>query len=141
MKASCSIDVSPLATPRVPCGRAPQLVKGLWDKLFGSKGYVSKPLFETLFAQHLQFITKLRKNMRNQLMPWLDKILLRKRTIIETVHDQLKNIPQIEHTRQRSFINCLVNLVAGPIAYTFREKKPSLGLCTQEKPALPLAIF
>jgi len=61
----------------------PKLVKGLWGKLFADKGYLSQPLFETLFAQHLQFITKLRKNMRNQLVPWLDKILLRKRAIIE----------------------------------------------------------
>jgi len=79
--------------------------------------------------------------MRNQLVPWLDKILLRKRALIETVNDQLKNISQVEHTRHRSFSNCLVNLVAGLIAYTFREKKPSLGLRAHEKQAFPLAIF
>lgn len=123
---------------RTPVGK---LAKGLWGKLVGDKGYVSQPLFETLLAQHLQFITKLRKNMRNQLVPWLDKILLRKRALIETVNDQLKNISQIEHTRHRSFINCLVNLVAGLIAYTFREKKPSLGLRAHAKQAFPLAIF
>lgn len=123
---------------RTPVGK---LVKGLWGKLVGDKGYLSQPLFEMLFAQHLQFITKLRKNMRNQLMPWLDKILLRKRAIIETVNDQLKNISQIEHTRHRSFINCLGNLVAGLIAYTFREKKPSLGLRVHDQHSFPLAIF
>jgi len=123
---------------RVPVGK---LVKGLWGKLVGDKGYVAQPLFEMLFAQHLQFITKLRKNMRNQLVPWLDKILLRKRALIETVNDQLKNISQVEHTRHRSFSNCLVNLVAGLIAYTFREKKPSLGLRAHAKQAFPLAIF
>ena len=123
---------------RTPVGK---LAKGLWGKLVGDKGYVSQPLFETLLAQHLQFITKLRKNMRNQLMPWLDKILLRKRALIETVNDQLKNISQVEHTRHRSFSNCLVNLVAGLIAYTFREKKPSLGLRAHQKQAFPLAIF
>jgi len=79
--------------------------------------------------------------MRNQLMPWLDKILLRKRAIIETVYDQLKNISQIEHTRHRSFINCLGNLVAGLIAYTFREKKPSLGLRAHAQRAFSLPIF
>ncbi|CAN5585765.1 hypothetical protein BH10CHL1_BH10CHL1_14840 [soil metagenome] len=79
--------------------------------------------------------------MRNQLVPWLDKILLRKCAIIETVNDQLKNISQIEYTRRRSFINCLGNLVASLIAYTYREKKPSLGLRPQQHMASPLAVF
>ena len=89
------------------------LVKGLWGKLFGDKGYISQPLFEMLFAQNLHLVNKLRKKMRNQLMPWLDKLLLRKRALIETVIDQLKNISQIEHPRHRSFVNCLVTLLAG----------------------------
>jgi DDE family transposase len=118
-----------------------QLVKGLWGKLFGDKGYVSQPLFEMLFAHNLHLVTKLRKKMRNQLLPWLDKLLLRKRALIETVTDQLKNISQIEHTRHRSFVNCLVNLLAGLIAYTYREKKPSLHLRVDDlQLALPLAI-
>ena len=130
-------------TPANTDDRTPvlQLVKGLWGKLFGDKGYLGQTLFETLFAQNLQLVTKLRKNMRNQLLPYLDKILLRKRVIIETVIDQLKNISQIEHTRHRSFVNCLVNLVAGLIAYTYREKKPSLGLRPLDQLALPAAIF
>jgi hypothetical protein len=118
-----------------------KLVKGLWGKLFGDKGYLSQTLFKTLFAQQLHLVTKLRKKMHNQLLPWVDKILLRKRAIIETVTDQLKNISQIEHTRHRSFVNCLVNLVAGLIAYTYREKKPSLGLRFQDQLALPDAVF
>ena len=130
-------------TPANTDDRTPvlQLVKGLWGKLFGDKGYLGQTLFETLFAQNLQLVTKLRKNMRNQFLPYLDKILLRKRVIIETVIDQLKNISQIEHTRHRSFVNCLVNLVAGLIAYTYREKKPSLGLRPLDQLALPAAIF
>jgi len=64
--------------------------------------------------------------MANKLMPWMDKILLRKRAIIESIHDELKNMCQIEHTRHRSPINFLVNLLSGLIAYTFFPKKPSI---------------
>jgi hypothetical protein len=111
---------------RVP---VPQLAKSLFGKLFGDKGYLSQALFLQLFTQHaLQLITKLRKNMKNRLMLLEDKILLRKRAIIESINDQLKNISQIEHTRHRSPRNFLVNLFAGLIAYCLQPKKPSLGL-------------
>ena len=66
--------------------------------------------------------------MKNSLMDIRDKIILRKRAIIETINDQLKNICQIEHTRHRSFENFIGNLVAGLIAYNFFPKKPSLNL-------------
>ena len=57
-----------------------------------------------------------------------DKILLKKRALIETVNDELKNICQIEHTRHRSFVNFISNLISGLIAYHFLPKKPSLNL-------------
>jgi hypothetical protein len=110
---------------RVP---VPQLVKRLWGKLFADKGYLAQALFETLFEQNVQLITKLRRNMQNKLMPILDKLLLRKRAILESVVDQLKNISQIEHTRHRSLWNFFGNLVAGLIAYSWRPTKPSLGI-------------
>lgn len=105
-----------------------ELVEKLWGKLFADKGYISQALFETLFDHNLQLITKLKRNMRNKLMPLLDKLLLRKRSIIETITDQLKNISQIEHSRHRSLWNFFGNLVAGLIAYTWRPNKPSLGI-------------
>ncbi len=107
----------------------PKLVKGFVGKLFGDKGYLSQPLAQHLLVtQGLHLITKLRKRMRNRLLDLSDKLLLRKRAIIETINDQLKNICQIEHSRHRSPINFLVNLVAGLIAYCHQPKKPSLGL-------------
>jgi hypothetical protein len=107
----------------------PKLARRLVGKLFGDKGYLSQPLAEELLVrQGLQLITKLRKQMRNRLLTVSDKLLLRKRAIIETIHDQLKNICQIEHSRHRSPINFLINLVAGLIAYCHQPKKPSLGL-------------
>jgi hypothetical protein len=116
----------------------PRLARQLWGKLVGDKGYLSQELFEQLLAQGVQLITPIRKNMRNRLMPLVDKLLARKRSIIETINDQLKNISQIAHTRHRSPTNFLVNLVAGLIAYTHQPKKPSLHLSDQELALLPV---
>lgn len=104
----------------------PKLVKRLVGKLFGDMAYLSKPLFQQLWQQGIHLITKLKSNMKNQLMVMTDKLLLRKRAIIETINDQLKNISQIEHSRHRSPLNFLVNLLSGLIAYTHQPKKPSL---------------
>jgi hypothetical protein len=69
-----------------------KMTKHLWGKLFGDKGYISQQLFDLLFNNGLQIITKVKSNMKNKLLPLLDKIYLRKRAIIESVNDQLKNI-------------------------------------------------
>ena len=106
----------------------PEMTQGMVGKLFGDKGYISQKLFEFLFENGLQLITRIKKNMTNKLMPIADKILLRKRSIIETINDQLKNISQIDHTRHRSIWGFMVNLVCGLIAYSYREKKPALKL-------------
>ena len=100
----------------------------VFGKLIGDKGYICKTLFEQLFIDGVHLITKIRKNMKNSLMHIHDKILLRKRGIIESVNDELKNICQVEHTRHRSFENFLTNLLSGLIAYSFLPKKPSLNL-------------
>ena len=105
---------------------APFLLTGLFGKVFADKGYISQQLFERLLQQNIQLVTGIRKNMQNRLMPWANKLLLRKRSIIETINDQLKNISQIEHSRHRSFVNFIVNLVAGLISYCLQPKKPSL---------------
>jgi len=108
----------------------PALVRGLFGKIIGDKGYISHPLYE-LLRQTLgvQLITKLKSNSKNKLpMDLVDRILLRKRAIVESVIDQLKNISQIEHSRHRSVCNFLVNLMCGLIAYAHQPKKPSLGL-------------
>lgn len=110
----------------------PMLAKKLWGKLFGDKGYVSNPLKLLLAENGVEFITKLKRNMKEQQISAVDKILLRKRAIIETVFDQLKNISQIEHTRHRSFWNFLVNIIAGLTAYCWREKKPMLNYNVKE---------
>lgn len=118
----------------------PTLARELWGKLVGDKGYISQPLFEQLFAQGLTLITTARKNMKNRLMPAVDRVLTRKRALIETINDQLKNICQIAHTRHRSPVNFLVNLLAGLIAYTWRPNKPALNLSSSELAQLPAVI-
>ena len=104
------------------------LLAKIYGKLFGDKGYISHDLFEKLFIDGIHLITKLRKNMKNSLMHISDKILLRKRALVETVFDELKNICQIEHTRHRSQEGFIVNLISGLIAYCYLPKKPSLNL-------------
>jgi len=107
----------------------PAMVKRLFGKIFADRGYLSKALFQELLDTFgIQLITKLKKNMKNQLMPLADKILLRKRAIAETIIDQLKNISQIEHSRHRSPVNFVINVVCGLIAYCHQSKKPSLHL-------------
>lgn len=98
----------------------------IYGKLYADKGYVGKDLMQLLFADGLHLITHIKNNMKNSLMTMSDKILLRKRSLIETVNDKLKNICQIEHSRHRSFTNFLSNIVAGLIAYSFLPKKPSI---------------
>jgi len=109
----------------------PRMVKRLRGKLFGDRGYISAPLTQLLFEQGLHLITRLRKNMNNHLMHLSDKLLLRKRAILESIIDQLKNISQIEHSRHRSPTNFVVHWLAGLIAYCHQDKKPGLHLDEQ----------
>jgi hypothetical protein len=101
-------------------------LKKIAGKLFGDKGYISQKLFENLFIDGIQLITGIRNNMKNQIMSMYDKIMLRKRSVIETVNDELKNICQIEHSRHRCFSNFLTNMISGLLAYSFLPKKPSI---------------
>lgn len=119
-----------------------ELTQGIFGKLFGDRGYISQDLFEQLYEQQLQLITRYKKNMKQKLVKLIDKILLRKRALIETVvNDQLKNILQIEHSRHRSIWNFLVNLMAGLIAYTYLPHKPSLDLELKALSVLPPAVL
>jgi hypothetical protein len=100
----------------------------LFGKPFADRGYVSQDLFEMLFVDDLHLVTKIKKNMKNSLMLLKDKLMLRKRSVIETVNDELKNVCQIEHTRHRSVDNFVTNLIAGLIAYNLLPKKPQMNI-------------
>ncbi len=101
-------------------------LRQVFGKLFADKGYISEKLANILFVNDIHLITNIRNNMKNSLMTMNDKIMLRKRSVIETVNDELKNICQVEHSRHRSFTNFVTNLIAGLIAYSFLPKKPSI---------------
>lgn len=107
----------------------PKLLQQLFGKVFADKGYVSHKLAKQLLkTAGIQLITKLKRNMKQRLMPLNDRLMARKRAIIETIIDQLKNISQIEHSRHRSPVNCFVNILGGLIAYCHQPKKPSIAL-------------
>ena len=109
----------------------------LFGKFFADRGYISQELFELLFVDDIHLITKIKRNMKNSLMDLHDKLMLRKRSVIETVNDELKNVCQIEHTknvcqiehtRHRSVNNFATNLLAGLIAYNLLPKKPEINI-------------
>lgn len=103
------------------------LTKKTFGTLFADKGYISQKLFDALWEQGIKLVTKQKKNAKKKgIMQLSERILLRKRAVIESVNDFLKNICQIEHSRHRSCHNFIVNLVAGLAAYSFLPKKPSI---------------
>ena len=103
-------------------------IENVKGRLCGDKGYIGKQLFEFLFMNGIQFVTKVKNNMKNSLMSVADKIMLRKRAIVESVNDELKNIAPIEHSRHRSFANFITNALSAIAAYCFFPKRPSISL-------------
>lgn len=104
-----------------------KISKNLTGKIFGDKAYISKEIFNELYDRGLKLVTTLRAKMKNKMQDLTEKILLRKRSIIETINDQLKNIQQVEHSRHRSPTNFLENLLSALAAYYFQPKKPAIN--------------
>lgn len=102
-----------------------EALAGLQGQCFGDRGYLTK-LFAEFYQQGLQLVTKLRRRMKNMLMPLADKLKLRRRGLIESVNDLLTSVFDVEHTRHRSPVNALVNILAGLLAYCFYEHKPAI---------------
>lgn len=103
------------------------LTDKVFGKLYADKGYISQSLFGHLWDDGIHIVTGLRSNMRQQLMPIYDKIMLRKRSIIKSVNDMLKNVAQLVHSRHRSVPNFLMNLLAALGAYCFFSTKPGVN--------------
>lgn len=104
------------------------MTKEVFGKLFGDRGYIDQKLAEYLWNDGVELIYKRRKNMKSMNLSDTDKILLRKRAIIETVNDELKNICLIQHTRHRSLQGFLNNAISALIAYQSFDKKPSIKI-------------
>jgi transposase len=117
---------------KITCGnvddRIPvkQLTKGLRGSLYADKGYISKELFKEIYADGLRIVTSVKANMKNYFMTMKDKILLRKRSVIESAFNILKNCMKLEHTRHRSPTNFLVNIISCLVSYQFRTNKPKI---------------
>jgi len=102
------------------------MVKELKGKCFADKGYIGKNIFQNLLSKGLHLITGIRKTMKNYLMPYIDKVLLRKRFIIETIFGVLKTEMNLEHSRHRSSINAFVHIMAALVAYSYKTNKPKI---------------
>ena len=116
-------------------------LNGLYGKLFADKGYISQKLLRLRFFEDgIQLVTGLRVNMKNKLMPFYDRMMLRKRYIIETINDMLKNTAQIVHSRHRSVSNFIMNLISALGAYCFFDNKPKAlqGYCIEDTKQLSL---
>ncbi|KMT66878.1 IS982 family transposase [Catenovulum maritimum] len=109
-----------------------EMADSIFGKLYGDKGYISKALSGELLDKGVELLTTIRKNMKKKFISLWDRAILKKRFIIETVNDQLKNISYIEHSRHRSMHGFMLNLLGGLIAYCMKEDKPSLSLTPQE---------
>lgn len=105
-------------------------VPKMTEKLFGfialDKGYISAKLFQELYKRGLKIIVGIRKGMQNMLMNTAEKLLLRKRFVIETVFGRIKEETNIMHTRHRSPVNAAVNILSALVAYCFKTNKPKI---------------
>jgi len=102
------------------------MISGIYGKVFGDRGYISTGLFEDLYAKGIQLVTRVKKNMKNMLMPITDKIMLLKRALIETVIGKLKFLEKLEHSRHRSVTNAFSHMLSCLINYQLQENKPSI---------------
>ncbi|MDQ5921758.1 MAG: hypothetical protein QG673_1817 [Pseudomonadota bacterium] len=108
------------------------MMKDLVGKIFADKGYIGKKEFFQLLNKGLILVTGIRKNMKNRLLEIWDKILLKKRSLIESVYNIMKNILHLEHSRHRSVINAGVYYITTIIAYTWKPNKPQIKFNNQE---------
>ena len=116
------------------------LARTLYGKLFADRGYISPRLFDMLFEDGVHLVTGIRTNMKNKLMLMWDKVMLRKRCIIETINDMLKNTAQLVHSRHRSVNNFIMSMIAALAAYCFFDNKPQAlqGYCIEDTNQLML---
>ena len=104
------------------------LAEGLFGKIFGDKGYLNQKLFKKMLKKGIQIVTQIRSNMKNKLMDYADRIILRKRSLVESVFHIFKDILNMDHTRHRSPTNFMTNLVAGLAAYCLSDRKPRMRM-------------
>ena len=112
----------------------PSIASNLVGKLYADKGYIGKEFACKMKDFGLDVVTRVRKNMKEVMHCEFDQALLRKRSLVETVFDELKNLCQIEHTRYRSPMNFAVNVMAGIVAYCLQPVKPRIAVWDSRDP-------
>jgi transposase len=110
------------------------IASGLFGTLYADKGYIGKEFSQKMKDKGIDLVTRVRKNMKEVMHSEFDQALLRKRSLVETVFDELKNLCQIEHTRHRSPMNFAVNLMAGIVAYCLQPVKPRIAVWDSRDP-------
>ncbi len=110
------------------------IASNLFGKLYADKGYIGKEFAQKMKDKGVDIVTRVRKNMKEVVHSEFDQVLLRKRSLVETVFDELKNLCQIEHTRHRSLSNFAVNLMAGIVAYCLQPVKPRIAVWDSRDP-------
>ena len=110
------------------------IASGLFGTLYADKGYIGKEFAQKMKDKGIDLVTRVRKNMKEVVHSEFDQVLLRKRSLVETVFDELKNLCQIEHTRHRSPMNFAVNLMAGIVTYCLQPVKPRIAVWDSRDP-------
>ena len=110
------------------------IASGLFGTMYADKGYIGKEFAQKMKDKGIDVVTRVRKNMKEIMHSEFDQVLLRKRSLVETVFDELKNLCQIEHTRHRSLSNFAVNLMAGIVAYCLSPVKPRIAVWDSRDP-------
>jgi len=100
---------------------------GLQGRCYADKGYISKNMFHRIYQRGLIIITGIKRNMKDYLMPILDKIMLKKRFIIETIFGYIKENFNLKPSKHRSPINFFVSLLAALIAFQLKPNKPTIS--------------
>lgn len=109
-----------------------EMMSGLSGKIFADKGYIGKKEFTELFNQGLILVTGIRKGMKNRLLSIWDKILLKKRSLIESVYHIMKDSLHLEHSRHRSVTNAGIYYITTVIAYCWKPNKPKIKFNKEE---------
>jgi hypothetical protein len=73
-------------------------IRHISGKLYADRGYISQKLAEILFVDGIHFVAKMRNNKKGVELPLYERVMLRKRALIESMNDGVKNICQTEHT-------------------------------------------
>jgi len=102
------------------------LLQNLKGKVFGDKGYIGNNLFNDFLKKGVKIITRIKRNMKNKLIDLNEKMLLRKRGVVESCINLMKCIANVEHSRHRNHNNAITNILAGLAAYTHLDHKPNI---------------